>query len=185
LDRLAERGVKCTYVELTGVSYIMKEVTKVYLGAHAMLSNGAILGRTGCAVVAMMAHAYHVPVLVPCETYKFHERVQLDSICYNELEDPYLLDNGKFPHDVELGNIGKISVPTKKSGKSQNHEWSEIAKLKLLNLVYDVTPMSFVNMVITEVGLIPPTSVPAVIRESEKKALEDRINWRSEVEYED
>lgn len=33
----------------------------------------------------MVAHAFGVPVLVCCEAYKFHERVQLDSICFNEL----------------------------------------------------------------------------------------------------
>jgi translation initiation factor 2B subunit (eIF-2B alpha/beta/delta family) len=33
----------------------------------------------------MVAHASRVPVIVCCEAYKFHERVQLDSICSNEL----------------------------------------------------------------------------------------------------
>lgn len=33
----------------------------------------------------MVAHAFGVLVLVCCEAYKFHERVQLDSICANEL----------------------------------------------------------------------------------------------------
>jgi translation initiation factor eIF-2B subunit delta len=35
----------------------------------------------------MMAHHNHIPVLVCCETHKFYERVQLDAICNNELED--------------------------------------------------------------------------------------------------
>ncbi len=37
--------------------------------------------------MAMMAHQGHIPVLVCAETHKFHERVQLDVICINELED--------------------------------------------------------------------------------------------------
>jgi translation initiation factor eIF-2B subunit delta len=40
--------------------------------------------------------------------------------------------------------------------------------LRVLNLVYDLTPMEFVAMVISEVGMIPPTSVPVVIREYHK-----------------
>ena len=36
-------------------------------------------------MVAMTAHQHGIPVLVCCETYKFTERVLLDSICYNEL----------------------------------------------------------------------------------------------------
>jgi len=152
LGRLVGSGIKATYVMLTGVSYVMKEVTKVFLGAHAMLSNGTLIGRTGTAVIAMMAHAYHIPVLVACETYKFHERVQLDSICQNELDDPTLL--GSFENGIST----KLLM--------------DIEKLKVLNLSYDLTPMDFVQMVVTEVGIIPPTSVPAVIRESDKKTME-------------
>ncbi|KAG5035127.1 hypothetical protein JHK87_010037 [Glycine soja] len=44
--------------------------------------------KVGTTCVAMVAHAFCVPVLIYCEAYKFHERVQLDSICYNELGDP-------------------------------------------------------------------------------------------------
>jgi translation initiation factor eIF-2B subunit delta len=50
-----------------------------------VLSNGTVYSRVGTACVAMVAHSFHVPVLVCCEAYKFHERVQLDSICSNEL----------------------------------------------------------------------------------------------------
>jgi translation initiation factor eIF-2B subunit delta len=35
----------------------------------------------------------------------------------------------------------------------------------MLNLVYDLTPAHYISQVITEVGIIPPTSVPVVIRE--------------------
>lgn len=34
--------------------------------------------------------------------------------------------------------------------------------------VYDLTPAEFVSMVITEVGMIPATSVPVVLREYHK-----------------
>ena len=42
--------------------------------------------------------------------------------------------------------------------------WRDVTALNLLNLVYDVTPSDFVSMVITEVGMIPCTSVPVVLR---------------------
>jgi translation initiation factor eIF-2B subunit delta len=86
--RLAKQGLNCTYILLNGISYIMKEVTKVFMGAASLYGNGAVLSRVGTAVVAMTAKAYNVPVMICCETYKFCERVQLDSICYNELGDP-------------------------------------------------------------------------------------------------
>ena len=83
--RLVEKGLNCTYTHINAISYIMHEVTRVFLGASSVLSNGTVYSRAGTACIAMVAHAFHVPVLVCCEAYKFHERVQLDSICSNEL----------------------------------------------------------------------------------------------------
>ena len=64
---------------------------QVFLGASAVLSNGTVMSRAGSAAVAMMAYASSKPVLICCETYKFHEKVQLDSITANELGDPEAL----------------------------------------------------------------------------------------------
>lgn len=85
LRRLLAKGLSCTYTHINAVSYIMHEVTRVFLGASSVLSNGTTYSRVGTACVAMVAHAFRVPVLICCEAYKFHERVQLDSICSNEL----------------------------------------------------------------------------------------------------
>lgn len=85
LRKLVEKGLSCTYTHINAVSYIMHEVTRVFVGAASVLANGTIYSTVGTACIAMVAHAYHVPVLVCCESYKFHERVQLDSICSNEL----------------------------------------------------------------------------------------------------
>jgi translation initiation factor eIF-2B subunit delta len=38
-------------------------------------------------------------------------------------------------------------------------------KLAVLNLVYDVMPIEFITLIVTEFGLIPPTSVPVILRE--------------------
>ena len=63
-------------------------MTKLLLGASSMLLNGTLVARAGTALVCMLAHSHGVPALVCCETYKFAERVLLDSICFNELGDP-------------------------------------------------------------------------------------------------
>ncbi|KAE8696871.1 NagB/RpiA/CoA transferase-like superfamily protein isoform 2 [Hibiscus syriacus] len=88
LRRLVRKGLSCTYTHVNAVSCIMQEVTRTFLGASSVLSNGTVYSRVGTACVAMVAHAFRVPVLVCCEAYKFHERVQLDSICFNELGNP-------------------------------------------------------------------------------------------------
>lgn len=61
------------------------QISKVLLGAHALLANGYVMSRTGSAMIALTASAHSVPVLVCCETYKFCERVQADAFVYNEL----------------------------------------------------------------------------------------------------
>lgn len=43
--------------------------------------------------------------------------------------------------------------------------WEARPGLGLLSLMYDTMPAQFVSMVITELGAIPPTSVPVVLRE--------------------
>lgn len=108
------------------------------MGAHALLNNGSVYSRAGTALIAMMAFDAHIPVLVCCETYKFTERLLLDSVVLNELDNPEAL-----------------SAPE----GQKNHE-----DLVKLNLMYDVTPSKYVNGVITESGIIPVTSVPVVLR---------------------
>ena len=58
------------------------------MGASGAMSNGTILARAGSASVAMVADAMQRPVIMCCETLKFVDRVQLDSITYNELGNP-------------------------------------------------------------------------------------------------
>ncbi|XP_036405264.1 translation initiation factor eIF-2B subunit delta [Megalops cyprinoides] len=145
LRRLVKKGIHCTYVLISTLSYIMPEVSKVFLGAHALLANGYVMSRVGTSQIALVAKAYNVPVLVCCETYKFCERVQTDSFVSNELDDPDDL------------------IVTRK-GKTQLEKWQEVRSLGLLNLVYDVTPPDFVDLVITDLGMIPCTSVPVVLR---------------------
>ena len=63
----------------------MLQVTKVFLGAHALLANGFVTSHIGSSQVALVARAYNIPVLVCCETYKFCDHVQTDSFVFNEL----------------------------------------------------------------------------------------------------
>jgi translation initiation factor eIF-2B subunit delta len=152
LQRLAYAGVKCSFIYINAVSHVMKEVSKVMIGAHSMLSNGSVFSRIGTAAVSMMANAYNIPVLVCCETYKFSESTQLDSITRNELGDPY-----------ELCSIDREDVP------EILHDYESKTNIHVLNLTYDVTDMEYVDMVITEIGSIPPTSVAVILREYHQK----------------
>lgn len=50
LRALKGTGIACTYVNICAVSYIMRTVNKVLLGAAALLSNGAVISRAGTAL---------------------------------------------------------------------------------------------------------------------------------------
>ncbi|XP_013786978.1 translation initiation factor eIF-2B subunit delta-like isoform X2 [Limulus polyphemus] len=143
---LVKKGIQCSYVLINAVPYIMQEVTKVMLGAHSLQANGYVMSRVGCSQIALIARAYNVPVLVCCETYKFSEHVHTDSIVYNELADPNELVTELPPNKQTLEN------------------WQDIPSLYLLNLEYDLTPPDLVAMVITDIGNLPCTSVPVVLR---------------------
>ena len=47
--------------------------------------------------------------------------------------------------------------------------WRQQDNLKLPNVVYDLPPVDFITLVVTELGMIPPTSVPVIIREQSQK----------------
>lgn len=55
-----------------------------------------------------------------------------------------------------------MSATTGKSSPVAN--WRDIPKLTLLNLTYDVTPANLVTAVITELAVLPCSSVPVVVR---------------------
>ncbi|KAI9294025.1 IF-2B-domain-containing protein [Neoconidiobolus thromboides FSU 785] len=158
LRKLVELGIECSYILLHGVAYIAKEATKVFLGAHGLFSNGTLLSRAGTAIVAMTGYDQKIPVIVCCETYKFSEKVQLDSIVWNEIGNPEdLITTNNNPFLSNSNNItdDKFNL---ESFKTMNNVFG-------LNLLYDLTPPHYISMVITEVGMIPCTSVPVVLRE--------------------
>ena len=96
----------------------------------------------------MMAGAHNVPVMVCSETCKFHDQVQLDSFTHNELGDPHMIATVEAQPQIE-------------SLKG----WEDNNKLGLLNLKYDLMPAEYVNLIVTELGMIPTTSVQVILRE--------------------
>ncbi|XP_039266970.2 translation initiation factor eIF2B subunit delta-like [Styela clava] len=149
LQKLTKAGISCSYTLVSGVTYLLPEITKVMYGAHGLLSNGYVIGAVGTSLVSLAAQSLNIPVIVCCETYKFCERVQTDSIVNNEIGDPLdlLADDGSY--DPML--ISKES-------------WNELENLKVLHLTYDVTPPDLIATVVTDLGMIPCTSVPVVLR---------------------
>lgn len=171
--KLANQGVSVRYYLITGASHAVKDATKVFLGAHAMMSNGRLYSRVGTALVSMLASAHSLPIIVLCQSVKFTEKVALDSIVGNEVAPPEeLLSEAERRELLPL----KSRLPTSKNDDKTSSEeatpettdvpkWIEDTKnLHHVQVLYDVTPAHFINMVITEYGSLPPSSVPVVHR---------------------
>ncbi|KAF5331531.1 hypothetical protein D9611_007663 [Ephemerocybe angulata] len=131
--------IPCTYALLPALPSLLTEVTTVFIGAHSIYSNGAVFSRAGTALVSMMAKQRNVPVVVCCETCKFSEGILVDGFGKNELAPAHTVQ----PH-------GSTPTPTSEPG------------LEVLNPLYDLTPPNFITAVVTEVGLIPPSSISSI-----------------------
>ena len=82
--------------------------------------------------------------------------------CFLSSQNPCSLSCGCLPF-ICLGDPDDL-VPLTRESADVLSDWRDVNSLHLLNLVYDITPPHFVSMVITEVGMIPCTSVPVVLR---------------------
>ena len=123
------------------------------------------------------------PVIVLCESIKFTSRVALDSILSNELGDPDALlelDGSETltsqvlePTAATSSGKGSKKIGTNSAADDNNsadaakqrkgvEERDDQPNLQLLNLMYDVTPAEYLDMVITELGSLPPSGVPVV-----------------------
>ncbi|KAG9950274.1 IF-2B-domain-containing protein, partial [Aureobasidium melanogenum] len=166
--RLANAGIPVTYLMAAAAPHALKDADLVLLGAHAMMANGRLYSRVGTAAVAMLAHFRDIPVIVLCESIKFTDRVALDSIVLNEVA----------PAEQLIPVSKSVSTPAATDAKKDDKEedsqaklenWRDMPNLQLLNILYDVTPAEYVNMVITEYGSLPPSSVPVVHRISTER----------------
>ncbi|KAK2754499.1 hypothetical protein FQN54_006900 [Arachnomyces sp. PD_36] len=134
-----------------------------------------------------------IPVIVCCETVKFTDRVALDSIVVNEISDADELvisqplaqvtsipapepatkatdtKSSKSNSGSGKGETAGATGPTAASGlatTSPLQNWRDTPNLQLLNIMYDVTPAKYLDMVVTEMGSLPPSAVPIVHRMS-------------------
>ncbi|EOA87375.1 hypothetical protein ACJQWK_10399 [Exserohilum turcicum] len=172
--KLANRGITVRYYLVTGASHAVRDATKVFLGAHAMMSNGRLYSRVGTALISMLAHSHSIPVIVLCQSVKFTERVALDSIVGNEVAPAEeMLSEAERRELLPLKSRLPASKTDDKSATAEDApadtadvlKWIEEAKnLHHLQVLYDVTPAHYINMVINEYGSLPPSSVPVVHR---------------------
>lgn len=137
-NTLRKKGINVVYALITSLDAVINmNVDYVLLGAHSILSNGFLYSRAGTAMIAMSAKRRNIPVLVCCESLKFSQRVQLDSVTYNELADPNDLVSVDFKSPVERlaneGSLLKQFIKERKEAKNKQEEISNKSKGKANN----------------------------------------------------
>ncbi|MDI6884456.1 MAG: ribose 1,5-bisphosphate isomerase [Hadesarchaea archaeon] len=141
VKELLKAGIPTTLIIDSAVRYFIRDVSKVVVGADSIAANGAVVNKIGTAQIAMTAHEARVPFFAAAETYKFHPGTLVGRLVEIEERDPSEVVNPKrFPG------------------------------LKIRNPAFDVTPAEYIDLIITEQGIVPPSAAYTVIQE--------RFGWK-------
>ena len=131
VTQLAEAGVDVTMIIDSAVRYVMNDTDKVFVGADTITSHGAVINKIGTSQLALAAHEARTQFYVCGETYKFSPMTVFgDMVKIEERETSEVVRPGEIPDSV-----------------------------KIFNPVFDSTPAQYIDAIITEVGMVPPTAV--------------------------
>lgn len=133
---LAKEGIPVTLIVDSAVRVFIKEIDKVIVGADSVAVNGAVVNKVGTAQIALTANEARALFFVCAESYKFSPATVLGEIIEIEERDP-----------------SEIADPKKFPG------------VKIRNPVFDVTPPEYVDLIITEKGVMPPQAALTLIKE--------------------
>jgi len=134
---LREEGIPVTLIVDSAVRYFMREIDYVIVGADAITVNGALINKIGTSQIALAANEFRVPFMVAAETYKFSPKTLAGETVVIEERSA-----GEVAHD-ELISIG----------------------VRVRNPAFDITPRRYIDLIITEIGAIPPEMAYLVIKE--------------------
>lgn len=133
---LKKADIPTTLIVDSAVRYFIRDIDKVIVGADSIAANGAVINKIGTSQIALSAHEARVLFFVAAESYKFHPGTLVGRLVEIEERSPKEIINPKrFPG------------------------------LKIRNPVFDVTPPDYIDLIITERGIIPPSAAYTMIQE--------------------
>ena len=151
---------------------MMEETDLIFLGAQSLLANGSVEMAKGGGIVALVGAEEQKPVLVCCETYKFNDRAAINALdnknelgCSSDVDSRFVFIWSESPY------VGERQI------RHSFQKWNGLLleqpliffSLQYANIIYDVIPPSLVTAAITEVGVIPSTSVATILTENDIK----------------
>ncbi|TDA28605.1 MAG: ribose 1,5-bisphosphate isomerase [Archaeoglobi archaeon] len=135
--QLKECGIDVTVIVDSAVRFFMKEVDMVIVGADTITANGALINKIGTSQIALCAKEARVPFVVAAETYKFSPRT---------LAGELVLIEERAEEEVLPKDLLSLGI-------------------KARNPAFDVTPRDYIDVIITEIGAIPPEMAYIVIKQ--------------------
>jgi ribose 1,5-bisphosphate isomerase len=139
-------GIPTTLIIDSAVRYHMKEVDRVIVGADAIASNGALVNKIGTSQLALAANEARKSFMVAAETFKFSPSTILGN-----------------PIEIEERSTNEILDPVL---------LADLSQVKVKNPVFDFTPAKYIDMIVTDIGIISPAMAYTVIK--------DHLGWNFE-----
>jgi ribose 1,5-bisphosphate isomerase len=160
IKTLNQAGITTQYIVDSAAHFFMNEVDMVIVGADAVMVNGAVVNKIGTAPIALAAHESRTSFVVAAETYKFAPRTLLGELV--QIEE-------RNPDEVLAGEL-RSSLP----------------HVTVRNPVFDITPPSHIDLIVTEKGAFPPTLAYLIIRDYLGWSIEEfhktfQIDYRDQV----
>ena len=146
IGMLEELGIPTELIVDSAVRSVMNDVDLVVVGADVITASGSLVNKIGTAQIALCAHEARTSFMVAAETYKFSPRTILGEMVTIE-------ERGA---EEVLPGISKYKC------------------IRVRNPAFDVTPHSYIDVICTEVGAIPPEMSYLIIKE--------RLGWELEEE---
>lgn len=138
-ETLSAIGIPTTLIVDGAIRLFMGKMDKVIVGADAVVANGAVVNKIGTSIMALTAHESRVPFFVTAETYKFSPETLL----------------GQPVKIEERASLEVIS----------EEELRKMPNVTIRNPAFDVTPPEYIDLIITERGIIPPQAAAMIIKE--------------------
>ncbi|RLI88940.1 MAG: ribose 1,5-bisphosphate isomerase [Archaeoglobales archaeon] len=138
IKELNEEGIPATLIVDSAVRYFMDDVDCVIVGADTITANGALINKIGTSQIALAAKEARVPFMVAAETYKFSPKTLFGELVI-----------------IEERDASEVAPP----------EILSLKGVKVRNPAFDATPRDYIDVIITEIGAIPPEMAYLVIKE--------------------
>jgi ribose 1,5-bisphosphate isomerase len=146
---LRDMGISTTVIVDCAARHFMEDFDHAIFGADAIAANGAVVNKIGTSEIALVAHEARVRTMVASETYKFHPGTMAGELV--EIEERPVTEI--IPHPEEYSGIA------------------------IRNPAFDITPPEYIDVIVTEMGLIPPQAAILILTEQYGWKITEKEPW--------